>query len=356
MVKKGFITTAIGVMSGTSLDGLDLCYVRFKYEHGWSFQILATKCVDYDLKWNNNLSKAHQLSDSELENLDVNFGNFIAQEINLFIHEAQLENPNWVCSHGHTVFHSPSNGYTRQIGCGKTIANQTKTPTVSDFRTLDVQLGGEGAPLVPIGDKLLFEEHTCCLNLGGFANISFDENGVRKAFDICPVNIVFNQLAKELSLPFDRGGKIARNGTVDRREVHNLIGALPSSKHSLSREWLEEKFLPKLNELPHLPQDKLAIATAVSVTEIATVINERFADGTVLCSGGGTRNTFLMEELKKACNLEIVIPEDDIIDFKEALIFALLGILKSKNQINVLKSVTHASQDSSSGTIHYPRT
>ena len=176
-------------MSGTSLDGLDLAWCRFQYDGEWSYSIRESVCIPYDENWRSALATAHLSDKDPLCRLDVEFGEFIAQQVTGFLHTAKLPAPDLVCSHGHTVFHDPAQKLTLQIGSGERIAEKTGIKCVSDFRSLDVSLGGQGAPLVPIGDELLFGQYDACLNLGGFSNISFRENGVRIAFDICPVNI-----------------------------------------------------------------------------------------------------------------------------------------------------------------------
>lgn len=358
-VETGFRTLALGVMSGTSLDGLDLCLVEFAFDGTWSFNILATRCVSYSQDWQSKLSSAHQLSIESRSMLHVEFGQLIGAEVNSFLKERSLPKPQMVCSHGHTVFHQPENGITVQIGSGQSIADCTGITCVSDFRSLDVLLGGQGAPLVPIGDELLFGEYDACLNLGGFSNISFQKNGIRKAFDICPVNIALNPLSNQLGFEFDKNGKLARSGKLNEELLFKLNALELYGKRerpSLAREWLERTFLP-IVELSGLPvEDKLRTLVEHAAFQIASVINLNASEGLVLLSGGGAKNVLLVERLRELSRSEIVVPVDETIDFKEALIFAFLGVLRTENQTNVLQSVTGAKRDSCSGVIHFPRT
>lgn len=352
-----FKINALGVMSGTSLDGLDLCLVEFRYDGKWQFRIGMTSCVEYDSSWREKLSTAHQLSADQLIELDADFGRFIADAINDFLVRNGAQTPELVCSHGHTVFHQPEKGITRQIGDGQKIASIAGITCINDFRSLDVELGGQGAPLVPVGDKLLFSEYDACLNLGGFSNISFAESGIRKAFDICPVNIVLNPLANALGLPYDDKGSFARSGNV----VDNLLEHLNaldiyslSQRPSLAREWVESVFHPIVASKELSIEDQLRTITEHVAMQIARVLDDRIGSEQVLVTGGGAYNDFLIERLKSKTRAHIVIPDSQLIDFKEALIFAFLGVLRLRNETNVLRSVTGARQDSCSGVVHLP--
>ena len=355
MSLKGLQTTAIGIMSGTSLDGLDLCYAEFIFDDKWGFKIIATEFVPYDEKWRQSLSNAHLLSQEKLDSLHKDFGQFTADCANGFLDSSQLPRPDLICSHGHTVFHDPKNGITVQIGDGNAISESTGITCVSDFRTLDVELGGEGAPLVPIGDEFLFAEYDACLNLGGFSNISFRAENERRAFDVCPGNIILNPLANKLGKEYDENGEIARSGTIDQ-ELLDKLNSLPlysqSPRPSLAREWIEQSVLPLVEGSGASLQNKIATATEHAAQQIALVINQKAKHGRTLVTGGGAKNKFLIERLSTLSEGEIVIPEPEIVDFKEALIFAFLGVLKWHKQTNVLRSVTGASRDSSSGGIN----
>lgn len=347
-------TTAIGIMSGTSLDGLDIAYCRFKEQDGvWKSEITAARCVKYDNYWHDRLAAAHRLNGVELITLDTHFGRYIAEQVNVFVKELGLQRPDLLASHGHTVFHAPDQGFTLQIGSGAQIAAGTGIRTVNNFRSLDVALGGQGAPLVPIGDRMLFEQYGACLNLGGFSNISFEQNGERRAMDICPVNIVLNPLAARLGLPFDRNGDMAAEGTIiphllerlDKLSVYHSI-----QRPSLSREWVENEFWPLLQENTD-PKDLLRTVTEHAANRMAAAINSTDA-AEVLITGGGAYNGFLMTRLEAGCKVKLTIPDETLVEFKEALVFALLGVLRVREQVNVLRSVTGARLDSCSGVIH----
>jgi anhydro-N-acetylmuramic acid kinase len=350
-------TTAIGIMSGTSLDGLDLCYAEFIFDGKWQFEIISSDCISYDQQWRFDLGNAHTYSADKLEALNDTFGKFIGESVNAFIDKFSLQKPDIVCSHGHTIFHEPAKKYTLQIGNGQIISNTTGITSVSDFRSLDVSLGGQGAPLVPVGDEYLFSEYEACLNLGGFSNISFKEDEERLAFDICPVNISLNPLANCLDKPFDYNGEIAQSGHL-QPELLKQLNALPiyklDTRPSLAREWLEEVFNPVIENANCSTEDKLRTVTEHVAEQISVVINSRVGAGRVLVTGGGTRNGFLMERLSQLSSVEVVIPNEEILDYKEALIFAFLGVLRMRDQNNVLRSVTGAQTDSCSGLVSHP--
>jgi len=347
--------TAIGIMSGTSLDGLDIAYGQFSKESGrWTFSISDAKCLHYSFEWRARLSTAHGLSGKELSAFDAHFGRFIAKQINDFLKGTGLPKPDLIASHGHTVFHAPAAGCTLQVGSGAHIAAATGITTVNDFRSKDVALGGQGAPLVPVGDALLFGNYSACLNLGGFSNISFDRHGERVAFDICPVNIVMNPLAEKLGQPFDRDGTSAASGKILPRflEQLNALSTYHSNQRpSLSREWLEAEVLPLIPS-EERTEDVLRTFAEHSAQQMAAVLNELNGAGEVLLTGGGAYNRFLVERLRSLTPMTIVVPDSIIIEFKEALIFAFLGVLRMQGETNVLRSVTGAVSDSCSGAVH----
>ncbi len=239
-------------MSGTSLDGLDIAYCSFKHEKGkWHFNIKEAVTIKYSSEWLKKLSTAHKLSSIQLLQLHNDYGYYLGACVNKFIKEKTIDKIDFVSSHGHTIFHQPEKHFTFQLGNGAAIAAKCNLPAISDFRSLDVLLGGQGAPLVPIGDKLLFSEYDFCFNLGGIANISFESKKKRLAFDICPVNIVLNHLAGLLNKEYDRDGLIAAAGKVDAKLL-NSLNSLSYYKQafpkSIGREWVEEEFLPILNK------------------------------------------------------------------------------------------------------------
>ena len=344
---------ALGLMSGTSLDGLDICYASFeKDEFGkWNFQILNASTFPYSETWENKLRNAIHLSAEAIFELNAEYGFYLGEKIKEFIKKYSLTNIDFISSHGHTVFHQPQKKFTVQIGDGRAIKLLTDIPVIYDFRSQDVLMGGNGAPLVPIGDELLFSEFDACLNIGGFSNISFKENGKRIAFDICPVNIVLNDFAKQLGKEYDENGDLARNGIIN----DELLSALNSIEYyqqnppkSLGMEWVSKNILPKFkNESPVMI---LATFTEHAAIQIANIFNQ-YQIKKVLFTGGGTYNSFLVESLKTKTETEIIIPEKELIDFKEALIFAFMGVLRMTNENNVLSSATGSSRDHCSGII-----
>lgn len=342
---------AIGAMSGTSLDGLDLVYVKFDTTDGYKFEILESETLQYSESWKSKLQNAFKETSQNLVDLSLDYADYLANSISTFIDENKIEKLNFIASHGHTVFHKPEQAYTLQIGDGERISKLTGYTVISDFRTQDVKLGGQGAPLVPIGDAFLFSDYEYCLNLGGFSNISFDEKGTRKAFDICPVNIVLNPLAQKLGFEYDDKGALAATGKIDKdllKELNALFFYKDDKPKSLGYEFVVAVINPILQKYNLKPTDALRTFTEHVAQQIASKLDGK---GKVLITGGGTYNTFLIERLRALTNCELVIPSKDLIDFKEALIFAFLGLRRLNNQVNCLKSVTGASKDHSSGEV-----
>jgi anhydro-N-acetylmuramic acid kinase len=347
--------TVIGVMSGTSLDGIDLAHIVFTvHDKRWDFEILECETVAYASDWLNKLKTAITLSDSALIQLNQDYTHLLAATIASFIAKIQLKNVDAICSHGHTILHQPHKKLTLQIGNLAEIANLTNQTVVCDFRVQDVQLGGQGAPLVPIGDEILFAEYDYCMNLGGFSNISFVENKQRVAFDISPVNTVLNHYAAILGFNYDDKGAIARTGNCNISLLQEL-NELPFYKapfpKSLGFEFVKETVLPLIEKYSIPIEDKLNTFTTHVALQVAMVLKVR--KGKMLLTGGGAYNDFLIETIRKQLpELEIIIPDLKTLEFKEALIFGLLGVLKLRGEINVLSSVTGASHDHSSGIIY----
>ncbi|QLL59304.1 MULTISPECIES: anhydro-N-acetylmuramic acid kinase [Empedobacter] len=346
-------TFCIGLMSGTSLDGLDICYVRF--DDNQLFEILHAETIDYSSDWRTKLTEAFQYSAMDLCQLDVEFGYFLGEQVKEFIHKNKIRKVDFVASHGQTIFHQPQKSFTLQIGNGLAIASRCQQKVVCDFRTQDVILGGQGAPLVPIGDELLFSNYDACLNLGGFSNISMNRNGKRIAFDICPINIVLNHYAKQLGFDFDKNGERAEQGHINIALVEelNLLNFYhqPFPK-SLGFEWVMNEFLTIVDKYDISIEDKLRSCVEHFVIQIKNTF-ALYDINNVLITGGGVRNTFFINRLGELSTVEIIIPTDNLIDFKEALIFAFLGYRRVYNEINCLASVTGASKDHSSGIIYH---
>ena len=378
-------TNVIGLMSGSSLDGIDLVDADFWHDGKWHFEIIAKDNVDYDDEWRQKLADAFYYDKNQLKNIDYQYGKLLGQTTKRFIDKHNLK-PEIVASHGHTIFHRPQEHYTLQIGDGQALADECGITVINDFRTEDVLKGGQGAPLVPIGDKLLFSDYPICLNIGGIANVSYDVDGQRIAYDICIANQALNYLAGRFipsssvqtrliaSLPtslhvplsFDYDGLIARSGTIDNQLLTTLNShPFYSQKYpkSLGREFFEENIKPLLEN-----RDDVADMMATFVEHIAIQIgnsiverfpgmsNETFQETSLrmLITGGGAKNKYLVERIQAHTKHHVVVPSDDIIDYKEALVFAFLGLLRNRNEINVLKSVTGAESDSSSGKIFHP--
>jgi len=344
---------AIGVMSGTSLDGIDLALVSFEKGNYQNFEIVFAETISYTIQWKNTLRNAIRLSAVDLKELSINYGKFLGDSINQFMTKLNTKKVDFIASHGHTILHEPAKGITLQIGDGQTIANKTHQKVVCDFRTQDVQLGGQGAPLVPIGDELLFSDYEYCINLGGFANISFKENGQRIAFDICPVNVVLNFYANQLGLEYDANGAIATSGMFHEPLFHQLNSLdyfYQNPPKSLGVEWVQKEVFSMLEASNLAPSTIIRTYTDHIAWQISNVISE---NKKVLCTGGGTYNRYLIEKMASTKKMELIIPDKNLIEFKEALIFAFLGLLRIDNQTNCLRSVTGAKKDHSSGKIFY---
>jgi anhydro-N-acetylmuramic acid kinase len=360
----------IGLMSGTSLDGLDIAFASFKYfnedKAKWKFKILNSETVEYSMEWKKRLKDLHLANAMTFVRTDADLGKLFGTLTKKFIEKNKLK-PDLISSHGHTVFHQPENGFTSQIGNGAQIAAITGVQTVCDFRTKDIALGGQGAPLVPIGDQLLFSEYDYCLNLGGIANISYSINNKRIAFDICPVNMALNFLASELNINYDKDGEIASGGSVNdsllnKLNVIHYYKSLPPK--SLGKEWFIKNFQPLIADTSISLNDRMRTVCEHIANQIANSLKVKnseanSSDKKILITGGGTHNKFLIhciEEYLKTFfsnkNVQIIIPSEEIIDFKEALIFAFLGLLRIRDEVNVLHSVTGAMKDHVGGTIY----
>ena len=344
----------VGLMSGTSLDGIDLVHVKFLNNKYQDFDILHSETVSYSKKWKLRLQDAINFSDDDLEVLNTEYGAFLGSVINAFVDKFKIEEIDFIASHGHTVLHEPHKGVTLQVGDGQIIANITKQKVICDFRTQDVALGGQGAPLVPIGDELLFSNYDYCLNLGGFSNISFHKNGKRIAFDICPVNIVLNHYVNKLGLAYDDSGEIASKGSLNKQ----LLAALNSidfysqkPPKSLGLEWVKKNIFPLIDSLETNISSILRTFVEHVVLQISKIIK---GSNSVLITGGGAFNSFLVKRIREVSENSIMLPKAELIDFKEAVIFAFLGVLRSYNQVNCLSSVTGAKKDHSSGMVFLP--
>ena len=344
---------AIGVMSGTSLDGVDLCEVDFFYhQNKWSYKILKTQTISYETEWKKNLEHAHKLPKKDIKILDEKYCKLLSQFILKFMDKP--DEIDMVCSHGHTIWHQPEKGWTYQIGNLEILSQLIQKTVVCDFRTADVALGGQGAPLVPIGDELLFGDYDYCLNIGGFVNISYQQGNDRLAYDICPANKILNLYAEKFGVEYDDKGKIASQGLC-QQDLFAQLNALDFYKKtippkSLGVEWLEKELLPEIESFKISNEDILNTLSHHIAYQISKALKVRNAQ--VLITGGGAYHDYLIKCLKKyASDIEIHIPNPKIIDYKEALIFGLLGVLRYRGENNVLKSVTGAKKDHSSGKV-----
>lgn len=347
----------IGLMSGTSLDGLDIAHVAFDFSAALpTFELLHSETLPYSDEILVKLNVAKTFSVPEMLILDKEIGRFYALKVLDFIEKNKIsvKTISAIASHGQTIFHQPENGFTQQIGCGTTLAFLSGIPVINDFRSLDVVAGGQGAPLVPIGDFLLFSEQAdAFLNIGGFVNISFKKGDEITAFDICPGNLPLNKFAETLGLKYDENGEIAKNGQLDYnllKELNNINYYSLSAPKSLGTEWLEKQFLPLIpKELS--PEKKIRTITKHIAIQISAVLNDRKLNS-VFITGGGAHNNFLIECLKQHFSGNIIVPESKLIDFKEAIVFAFLGARYLRNEETTISSVTGAKLSLCTGVYH----
>ncbi len=344
----------IGLMSGTSLDGLDIACCHFEQNaESWNYTIEAAVTYKYNKEWSRKLSTIHNAYAYEFALANTEYGYYLAKKVNEFISTKNISGIDLIASHGHTIFHQPEKDFTFQLGSGSAIAGRTGITTVCDFRSLDVALKGQGAPLVPIGDALLFSEFDYCLNLGGIANISFNKSGKRVAFDICPVNLVLNNLAQTLGKSYDNKGELARSGLLNNNlleKLNNLDFYKTTGAKSLGREWVEEVFFPVFNSFEISTQNKLNTVCEHIAFQIAK--DAKDSNAKILITGGGAYNSYLLERIKFHAQAEVIIPDKQTIEYKEALIFAFLGLLRFEQKNNTLASVTGASAESTGGAIY----
>ena len=359
---------AIGLMSGSSLDGLDIVFADFNETSGnWDFDILASSCIPYDKQWQDDLRNATNLSARDYLALHAAYGKWIGQAVNSFIdknnlhHQVQL-----IGSHGHTFFHEPQNGFTSQIGCGATIAAITGINTVSHLRALDIALGGQGAPIVPVGEKLLFADAKAFLNIGGIANISIHTVDGIIAYDICPANRVLNVLAEKLGKPFDEGGVLAEKGFV-RDEVLSKMNALPYYTHaypkSLANSFGLDVVLPLLEQANLSVPDALrtmvehiAIQVSRNILRLGNKQGRNTSNGPhkLLVTGGGAFNSYLLTRLKNMMEIggwQIDIPPAEVVNYKEALIMGLLAVLRWREEATTFPTTTGGKAASSGGAV-----
>lgn len=354
----------LGLMSGTSLDGLDIAYCHIWEKNGqWKFSIENTAEIPYSDEMQQYLKNAIHLSEEEHEQLHKDYGVWLGQQTKKFMEELDGE-VDFIASHGHTSHHRPEDGVTFQLGDGQLLANTAGKQVVCDFRTKDVSLKGQGAPLVPIGDKLLFHGYDFCLNLGGISNISFDQDGERIAFDIGLANMPLNHITHKMGLPYDDNGKLARSGKLNHELLGKLNGLeyyrLPYPK-STGYEWFTSEIVPLMEGAKIPNEDLLHTFIHHNCEQIAFAVlkykNTGKSNSKLLVTGGGALNQFFIDTLQNKLGpyIEVVVPNPTLIAHKEALVFALMGVLRLQGKINVLKSVTGATMDSCSGEVFFPK-
>lgn len=357
------IYRAIGVMSGSSLDGLDIAFTTFTETGGkWTFEIIEAECIAYSSEWQLQLRMATALPAMDYQLLHTCYGHYIGDQVNQFIHRHQLHHKvNLVASHGHTSFHLPGKKMTAQLGDGAAIAAVTKLNVISDLRALDVALGGQGAPIVPIGEKLLFSDYACFLNIGGIANLSVNAAGKYIAFDVCAANRVLNMLANEMGMAYDDGGQLAARGQIN----HELLAALNALEYysnpypkSLANDFGTDVVFPMLKNAAVSTEDALCTYTEHICVQVRNAIaaaglQKSQQNNSMLVTGGGALNEFLVERLKSqlAGIASVIVPEDKLVQYKEAVIMGLIGVLRWREEATVLPSVTGASRESIGGAL-----
>ncbi|MBS1774082.1 MAG: anhydro-N-acetylmuramic acid kinase [Bacteroidetes bacterium] len=352
----------IGLMSGSSLDGLDIAFVQLEEIRGqWTYQVLHADCITYTDEWANSLKHVAQLSVPDFLRLHTAYGRYLGEAVNQFIADKNIEHQvQFIATHGHTVFHEPQHNTTGQIGDGASIAAITGLPVISDLRALDIALGGQGAPIVPIGDKLLFGQYDYLLNIGGIANITVKNGDGIIAYDVCPANQVLNTLAQRTGKTMDEGGEIAASGTMLTgvlADLNNDAYYTQSAPKSLSNEAAIQIAFPALLESEHAVNDMLHTMVLHIAEQVANAVRQ-YPTGKeqsmMLVTGGGAFNTFLVEKLQQALdglNVQVTVPDADTIMYKEAIVMALIGALRWREETNVLASVTGASRDSIGGAL-----
>jgi anhydro-N-acetylmuramic acid kinase len=343
----------LGLMSGTSLDGLDIAHCIFSKEAEWGWKLLECETVPYDQYWQKKLGSAHHFSASQLCQIDAELAAFHAQCVIEFLEKHKLQ-IDFISSHGHTVLHNPAHHYTCQISSGAIISANTGNIVISDFRTKDVALGGQGAPLVPGGEFILFKDYDGFLNLGGIANLSLSKEGNVLAYDICTCNMLLNACASLQGIDCDIDGNIAARGNVipellirlNNNDYYNNIGPA-----SIGKEFFENYVWPETKDWHSNHCDLLRTA----VEHVALQISKRIPlHSKILASGGGVLNKFLFSRLQEICSAKIIAADQKLISFKEALVFAFLGVLRWRGENNCLKQVTGAVRDHCSGAVYLP--
>ena len=355
----------LGLMSGSSLDGLDIAYCHLEEIRGaWTFSIEAAECLPYESEWVEKLRTAANMPVPEYLRLHTAYGHYLGSACNAFITRHVLEHRvDFIASHGHTTYHNPAEKTTAQIGDGAALAAVTGLPVIADLRAVDVALGGQGAPIVPIGDRLLFADYDYLLNIGGIANITVKKpDGTTLAFDVCPANRILNVLASRVGKEYDEGGALAASGDLNLDALIRLNGGeyfrLPAPK-SLSNEAADALAFPALLQSEEPTENLLRTMVEHIAEQIAGALHDygEGRGGKMLVTGGGAFNEFLVGRLAHECShagVELVVPDARVVKFKEALVMALIGALRWREEVNVLASVTGAKSDSVGGALWKP--
>ena len=357
----------IGLMSGSSMDGLDIAYVHLQERPAsnkqavkhWDFELIHTACYAYPDSWKQRLAAAPALPALDYQLLHVEYGHYLGEQVVRFIEEFSLEyKVQLIVSHGHTAFHWPARKMTAQLGDGAAIAARTRVNVVSDLRAMDLALGGQGAPIVPVGEELLLPGYELFLNLGGIANVSKHGDDGFLAFDVCPANRVLNALAELERRAYDEGGALASTGRIDHPLLTQL-NALPyygmPYPKSLANEFGTEVVWPLIVQV--MGERGLSVADALRTyvehiaLQVARAVEALGGGARMLVTGGGAHNVFLVERLRSRLGFEVVVPDRALVDYKEALIMALIGVLRWREENNVMASVTGASRDSIGGAV-----
>lgn len=347
----------LGIMSGTSFDGIDFCLASFQQKNTtWHYEIIAAETYEYSTELKEAILQVENGMADQLVKLHFSYGHFLGNQSKHFLTQHK-QSAHYIASHGHTIFHQIENGFTFQLGHGAAIAAASGIPCISDFRSLDVALQGQGAPLVPIGDELLFNQYSCCINIGGIANLSYTTNEKRHAFDIAPANMVLNYISQKYnSVAYDKDGIQSRSGklnTILFEKLNQLSFYSQLGPKSLGKEFVFDQVIPLIEEIPCSVEDKLHTCTKHLVHQIVSFLKEKKLADNVLVTGGGAKNKFLMELLTQK-GIKITKTDSLLVDFKEAMIFAFLGILRVKKEVNTLMEVTGAIKNSSGGSIFFP--
>lgn len=367
------VYNVIGLMSGSSLDGLDIAFVEFTETAGkWAYDIKCAACIEYENEWIEKLKNAIHFSALDYQILHTDYGRYLAEKVNEFSDKFQLQHKiSLIASHGHTTFHFPEKKMTHQLGDGAAIAAEAELPVVTDLRSVDIAFGGQGAPIVPLGEKLLFPDYHYFLNIGGIANISINNKQTNNpdspsdkneiiAFDICAANRVLNMLASEKNKAYDEDGKMASSGKINETLLEKLNSleyfSLPYPK-SLGNSFGTDIIFPLIKSFNLTTDDSLATYVEHISVQIKHALQSYFSKTEIqqlMITGGGAFNKFLVERISRhlqEINFEVFIPEDDVVIYKEALIMALLGTLRWREQYTVLSSVTGAKRNSIGGAL-----